>query len=168
MSSSLLTNKHFLVALIVAPILAILSYFAVDYTVSEKPHKAVKGESYPLVAKSNCRYKSGKCTFENGEVSISLFSEPTGSNSINITLVSDLPLQGIKMGLSTPTEAFPPKDMLKTKDGNKEWLTEVNLHHLENARLQLAISVNNTLYYGETETIFTTYQTGFTQDNISK
>ena len=168
MSSSLLTNKHFLVALIVAPILAILSYFAVDYTVSEKPHKAVKGESYPLIAKSNCRYESGKCTFENGEINISLSSEATGSNTVSIKLVSDLPLQGVKIGLSTSEGTFPPQDMLKTKDDNKEWLTEVKNNNIENARLQLALSVNDTFYYGETETTFTTYQTGFTQNNISK
>ena len=60
-------NKHFIVALLIAPILAIIAYFGVDIAVSEKPHAAKKGQSYKLVSKSNCRYTSGLCDMENGE-----------------------------------------------------------------------------------------------------
>jgi len=67
-----LTNKHLIIAMIVAPILAVIAYYGVDRVVSETPHKAVKGQSYPLAAKSNCRYKSGECTLKNGDISLTI------------------------------------------------------------------------------------------------
>ena len=48
-------NKHVVVAMLVAPILAILAWFAVDSMVAERAHSAKPGASYKLVAKSNCR-----------------------------------------------------------------------------------------------------------------
>ena len=42
----MLTNKHVVIALIVAPILAVIAYFATDAAVGEKPHKAQAGKSY--------------------------------------------------------------------------------------------------------------------------
>jgi hypothetical protein len=68
--TSILTNKHFVVALIVAPILAIISYFAVDKLVAPEPIAAQAGENFPLVARSNCRWESGKCTLANGDFKV--------------------------------------------------------------------------------------------------
>ena len=61
------TNKHVITAFIVAPILAVLSYYAVDLLLKEQPHVAVAGSSYPLVAQSNCRYTSGRCDLKNAD-----------------------------------------------------------------------------------------------------
>jgi hypothetical protein len=44
--------------MIVAPILAIISYFTVDYYVAEVPHKAKQGQSYKMLVKPNCRWAS--------------------------------------------------------------------------------------------------------------
>ena len=54
-----LKNKHLLTASLVAPILALMSYFAIDALVGETPHAAEEGQSYQLVEKQNCRYNSG-------------------------------------------------------------------------------------------------------------
>ncbi|MBX2859174.1 MAG: hypothetical protein KTR17_10965 [Cellvibrionaceae bacterium] len=72
MNLSFLTNKHFVVALIVSPILAVVAWFAVDKIVTPAPVVAEGGASYPLVAKSNCRYSSGKCALTNGDIKILL------------------------------------------------------------------------------------------------
>jgi hypothetical protein len=69
---NVLTKKHLIVAMIVSPILAVLTYYAVDFKVSEKPHSAVPGNSYPLVAQSNCCYSRGKYTFKNGDIEASI------------------------------------------------------------------------------------------------
>ncbi len=164
-----LTNKHFIVALIVAPILAIIAYFGVDAYVSEKPHKAVEGKAYPLVAKSNCRYESGKCTLDNGDISVSIVSIPADNKDlINLQLSSGLPLQGVKMALVTGSNSQAPIAMRSNNNEGTEWQTTVTKAETtaDNARFQIALSLSDTLYYGETETTFITYQTGFSQENI--
>jgi len=58
---SVLKNKHLVIAMLVAPVLAVLSYFALDVLVGERPKPAEEGQSYPLVEKPDCRYASGHC-----------------------------------------------------------------------------------------------------------
>jgi hypothetical protein len=52
-------NKHILAAVLVAPVLAILSYFGIGYLFGEKPQPALEGQSYRLAEKPNCRWESG-------------------------------------------------------------------------------------------------------------
>jgi hypothetical protein len=59
-------NKHVITSMIVAPILAIISYFTVDYYVAEVPHKAKQGQSYKMLVKPNCRWASGACVIDCG------------------------------------------------------------------------------------------------------
>ena len=66
------SNKHVLVAMLVAPVLAIMAWFAVDYFVAERPHAAEEGATYTLLAKSNCRYASGKCDLENADFELTI------------------------------------------------------------------------------------------------
>lgn len=37
-------NKHFILALLIAPILSIIAYFGTDMALSEKPHAAKEGK----------------------------------------------------------------------------------------------------------------------------
>ncbi|MGH1484821.1 MAG: hypothetical protein ACRBCI_01300 [Cellvibrionaceae bacterium] len=162
----MLTNKHFIVALIITPILAIIAYFAVDYAVSERPHNAVSGNSYPLAAKSNCRYQSGKCTFKNGDIEVILTSKNHGNNTITFQLESELPLAGAKIALATASNEQAPETMSSLNDSTTQWETTIQSRDIENARLLLVVSLNEALYYGETETTFTHYQTGFSHANM--
>ena len=41
---SVLKNKHLVVAMLVAPVLAVLSYFALDVLVGEQPKPAEEGK----------------------------------------------------------------------------------------------------------------------------
>ena len=167
----LLTNKHFIVALIVAPILAIIAYFAVDYMVSERPHSAISGKSYPLVAKSNCRYQSGQCTFKNGDVEFNLTTQSLGDNQYRIQLHSDLNLQGVKIGLvsnASSKNTTAPQTMQFNPGTKPNWSTTVPQNQLENGRLLVAVSMDDVIYYGETETTFANYQTGFSRGNITQ
>jgi hypothetical protein len=162
----LLTNKHVIAAMIVAPILVIIAYFGVDYMVSERPHNAVAGNSYPLVAKSNCRYQSGKCTFENGDIEITLSAKQSDNDSMIIQLSSELPLTGAKIALATNSDDLPPHNMQPSGENKSQWETTLQNRDIENARLLLVVSVNDSLYYGETETSFTDYKTGFSNANM--
>lgn len=161
-----LTNKHFIIALIVAPILAIIAYYAVDYKVSEKPHEAIKGQSYPLVAKSNCRYESGKCTFENGDIEITLVIEKASVSELNLQLSSNHIIAGAKVAITNTESNPPPETMITTGNSQTQWHTILPDTLTNTSRLQLALSINGSLYFGETSTVFTTYKTGFSQKNI--
>ena len=65
-------NKHVIIALLVAPVLAIIAWFAVDRMVAEEPQAAVAGGAYELVAKPNCRYASGACELVNNDFRLEL------------------------------------------------------------------------------------------------
>ena len=73
-----------ILAMFVAPVLAIIAYFATDRIVSEKPHQAQQGNTYKLAAKSNCRYKSGQCTLHNGDVQVNVRVEQVSTAAIRL------------------------------------------------------------------------------------
>ncbi len=157
----MLTNKHFIIALIVTPILAIMAYFATDYVVSEHPQQASTGSSYPLAAKSNCRYASGRCSFANGDIKIELSSHNSDANALQLQLHSAHPLQGANIALASTTKEQAPQQMALDNNDQTLWQITLQDHDIENARLLLVISVNDVLYYGETETTFINNPSGF-------
>lgn len=160
-------NKHFIVALLVAPILAVITYFGVDIAVSEKPHAAKEGESYKLISKSNCRYTSGLCDFENGDFKVQFRSESLTDKKITLSLSSKFPLQGVKVALASEASASNDQDpvsMTATNDTLKNWIVSLPAQDISNKSLRVAIQANNTLYFGETKTEFVTYKTLFTDN----
>lgn len=168
-------NKHFVVAMIVAPILALISYFAVDRVVSEKPHAAVAGSSYELAEKPNCRYSSGVCDLKNGDFEVRLTSEFRDANSMHLSLSSVHPLAGAKVAMVMVDEQGKvvedlsglrdrPQDMQATGEGGVAWSLNLPRPESEASRLQLVLSSNEVLYFGETHLTFTTYKTSFDKD----
>ncbi|MEZ8967727.1 hypothetical protein BCS96_06495 [Vibrio breoganii] len=156
-------NKHFIVALLVAPILAVITYFGIDMAVSEKPHAAKQGESYKLISKSNCRYTSGLCDFENGEFKVQFRSEKLTADTLELSLRSKFPLQGIKVALAENGES-QPIEMTPTNQDMRNWAISLPASNIETKNLRVAIQAEDTLYYGETETTFVVYETLFTED----
>jgi hypothetical protein len=155
-------SKHFLIALIVTPILAIIAYFGVDIAVSEKPHSAEAGQSYKLISKSNCRYTSGLCDFENGEFKVQFRSEQLTDNQWALSMTSKYPLVGVKVSLSSDDNAVPV-DMIAINDTQKAWQVSLPADNLAEKNLLVAIQADNTFYYGEAKTEFVTYETLFTE-----
>ena len=114
------TNKHVIIAMIVAPVLAILAWFAVGYLGGEKPHLAVPGATYPLVEKSNCRYESGACDLENEDFQLRLtyLEAVTGPE---LVLSASHPLEGVVLAIVEPGVEDQP-DMMRASDGRGlEW-----------------------------------------------
>ena len=167
-------NKHVVIAMIVAPLLAIISYFAVDRMVSETPHAAKPGASYQLAEKPNCRYNSGVCGLKNGDFEVRLTTELRDGNSMLLTLSSLHPLAGAKVALVTLDEQGSvdtamgmnnrPQAMQALDDGGTAW--SVNLPRPESPqdRLHLVLSSGEVLYFGETHLDFITYKTSFDKD----
>ncbi len=158
-------NKHFIAAMIVTPILAILGYFAVDILVREKPHAAQKGASYELAAQSNCRYTSGRCELRNGEFKLLITPEWGDEGQLTINLSSAFPLQGAKIGFVRNGESDAhPLDMHVTAPDNQNWQLVMNKADVDYQHLQIAVMASDVYYYGEAPMVFTVYETTFDKD----
>jgi hypothetical protein len=163
------SNKHLIIAMFVAPLLSIIAYYVVDQFISEKPHVAVQGSSYKLIPKSNCRYKSGACTLENGDVEVKLRIEILGKDLSRISLNSTLPLQSVLVSLIDETEKrlVKPFSMSASVNQKNIWLTTIDYVPTSNSILRLVFSLADTLYYAETTTIFMEYETSFSRKKFS-
>ncbi|KGY11351.1 hypothetical protein NM22_15945 [Vibrio tubiashii] len=159
-------NKHFIVALLVAPILAIIAYLGVDIAVSEKPHAAKKGESYKLVSKSNCRYTSGLCDMENGEFKVQFRSEKIDSQGLDLSLKAAFPLTGVKLSLvESQDQQGTPVDMIASDSSSQHWHISLPTPTSDENWLRVVIQADDTLYYGDTQTRFVTYETLLSDKN---
>jgi len=164
----LFSNKHVIIAMIVAPVLAILSYYFVDTLVKEKPHQAVEGNSYPLNAKSNCRYTSGRCDLENASFKTFLVVTEKDNHQI-LTLTSSHSLQGAKVGFSSledssGLEAAKPSSMQSISKDKKIWSIIMPVEADANTQLMLAMLANGSHYYAETTMGFSEYKTTFNKN----
>lgn len=168
MSLQLLKNKHLILSMLIAPILAIIAWFAVDYKVSEKPHSAITGESYKLVAKSNCRYQSGMCTLENGDIKILIQAEHIQGNEVDFKLLSDLPIQHAVISSITNGIETKPVVMQATTNEDDSVHTTLALSNPDSTQLRFAVIISGTTYYAETSAIFIDYETTFSRENFTR
>ena len=154
------TNKHVIVAMIVAPILAVLAYFGTDAIVSETPQAAQQGQTYQLVAKPNCRYQSGVCGMQNGDVELDLQLQTDPQGQLRLLLNSNLPLQGAKLAWDNGD----PVPLTATQQDAQQWQLLLAERPAKDAQLRLVVSINDSLYFAETGTVFFDYETIFGQD----
>lgn len=147
-------NKHVIASLIIAPILAIISYFAVDYYVAEAPHKAKQGQLYKMLAKPNCRWESGICELVNGELEIVIISQTQTYGLNQLLLRSSTALKDIKFALvEKKNKVSKPRSMLASDDKNTAWHSpQINISKSD--YLQFVISVNESVFYAEIPAIF--------------
>lgn len=156
---SLLANKHFKLALVVAPLLGIVTYIGIDYSLSERPAAAAEGRSYPLAAKSNCRYESGHCTLKNGDIQLDVGARPLGKATFEVTVKSEIALQTAVLSISQDPIFPAPEAMHKLDSGGNQWRTIVGLKEPALGQMRLAVSIAGTTYFAETSAIFVEYKT---------
>ena len=166
--SSLYFNKHIIAALIVTPILAIIAWLGIDYSLREKPHAAAAGTAYELLPLPNCRYQSGRCSMKNGDVEVDLeMAQPQGGPRV-ITLQSSLPLDGVQIALvndaSAASDAGTPTAMQHSNPERTRWQMQAPPNTSGQSRLRVAIAANKALYFAEVPTAFSEYQTPFKRD----
>ncbi|GAA6169996.1 hypothetical protein [Sessilibacter corallicola] len=159
------TNKHVVTALIVAPILAILSYFAVGYWVAEPPQKVEAGGNYKLAEKPNCRYTSGVCELKNGDFEVRILPQELSDGAIRLSLTSTQPLDGAKIALVEQDNENNTKPMnwQSIDDDRQQWQVDIHPSSAEQ-QLQLVFSFNEALFFGETQLTFIEYETTFEKD----
>ncbi|MBC3766097.1 hypothetical protein [Neptunicella marina] len=157
-------NKHVIIALIVAPILAVLAYLGVDSMLAETPHVAKAGDAYKLLAKPNCRYESGVCSLVNGDVEMEMILSPSEQGFGLLTLHANMPLQGAKLALGNGDNTEQPADFSATSDTAQDWQLVLADKPQQNQLIRLVVAVDGVYYYGETPTIFFEYHTSFGED----
>lgn len=156
-------NKHITTAMIVAPLLAVISYFATDYIVSDIPQAVSEGDTYALVARSNCRYASGVCTLRNGDVEVKLKLDQDGAGNTVLRAHSNLPLLGAQVALVNNKDTGLPTSLTKT--GDREWQLDMKSSHDDTlmaiSEIRIAMVSEENTFYGSTSTEFFRYDTVF-------
>lgn len=158
-------NKHVVIALLIAPILALISYFSVDAVVSEKPHAAVAGGYYELLERSNCRYNSGKCDLKNGDMNIAIEPDWITNQRLRLTINSSQPLEKVVSArVNALGEEVAVSVMESLDDSGLLWSTEMINPDSDLERFHLAVSINDTWYYADAALKFIHYTTTTEQD----
>lgn len=170
---NILTNKHMIVAMIVAPILALISYFSVDALVSEEAHAAKAGSHYSLVEKPNCRYNSGLCQLKNGEFELNLSSvEPINVQAsaliddlLEVEVYSKHPLDNIMVAqFKDKNDDVAPTALTPLNQERTHWMLRLNRASIEQSRIRLVAMTNGSQYFGEAGLKFLNYKTSYQQD----
>lgn len=153
---SILKNRHVVVAALVAPLLALMSWFAIDYFTGETPHAAVEGQSYALVEKPNCRYDSGFCGLKNNDFELDLSYQRIAGDRMTLDLVSAFPLDGVLLAVViSETDDKKPLPMESAGPDGKKWSLEVRITEPETDRIRLVASTKGAVYFGDVSTQFT-------------
>ena len=147
-------NKHLIVAMLIAPVLAITAWFAIDYFVAERPHAAKEGAAYTLIAKSNCRYDSGQCDLENGEFKLSIRPTSVTADYVRLEMTSAFPLQSATVGLVNDGDPATPSPMEPTTDEALRWTTRIDRPNGDNSTILIAVMAQRATWYAEVPTVF--------------
>jgi hypothetical protein len=154
-------NKHLLVATLMAPVLALIAYYGVNYLVGEKPQAAEAGQTYKLVEKPNCRYASGLCGLKNGDFELTLDFEKLGEDRFKLNLLSVFPLEGVLLAVvGSEADEKQPEEMQATGVDGLNWSLDILIPDPESDRLRLVASSNQALYFGDVATKFTLGEIG--------
>ena len=161
---SFFKNKHVITAMIVAPLLALATYYIIDLVVKESPQKAVAGNAYKLVAKSNCRFTSGTCDLVNGSFTSEIRVEQSGNKQL-LRLTTSHELQNARIGFVTSNgEETNPVELIASDDSLKQWELYFNHSADANTAMRIALTADGAHYLAETTMTFGSYETSFGKD----
>ena len=148
------TNKHVVVAMLVAPVLAILAWFAIDYFLAERPHAAQPGDSYKLIARSNCRYASGQCDLANGDFELNLKPTALSPAALTLSMRSRFPLQQATIGFIGESAQASPSKMTSGDERATSWSATLAIPQGDATTLGLVVSSQGAEYFAEIPTAF--------------
>ena len=148
-------NKHVTLALLIAPVLAIIAWFSVDYFVAERPHAAKAGASYPLVAKPSCRRLSDGCELVNEDFRLTVAVTSFNAGGAEIDLTSVFPLGRVAIGVvNAGVEDAPPTALGRSDMEGKRWRGRVGGSLDADTALRVAAVAGGSTYYAEIPVTF--------------
>ena len=159
---SALKNNHLLIAMLMAPVLALFAYYGVNALVGETPHAAEAGQSYQLVEKPNCRHSGGICGLKNGDFELTLSFEWLDNGRMLLRLESVHLLDGVLVALvENDAGEKSPVDMRPLGDDGLSWSLDLAHPDPERHRLYLVASANQALYFGDVAMKFTVIESAY-------
>ena len=147
-------NWHVVIAMLVAPVLAVLAWFAVDFFVGERPHSAKEGAAYTLIAKSNCRYDSGQCDLENSDFKLNIRPMSITPGGVQLEMTSAFPLQSAMLGLVNDGTPASPTVMSATTDAGLHWTGRMDKPAGDSSTIRVAVTAQNATWHAEILTVF--------------
>lgn len=134
------------------PILALISYFSVDYAVKEVPHKLQAGQYYRLLVKSNCRWNSGHCTLTNGDIELNLSVKKTKSQTLLI-LNSKTQLHQVNVAVVAQVNDNIKPELMQSNNNTYYYVMPI---FLPDMYLQLSVNIKKSIFYTVVPLVFTT------------
>lgn len=149
------SNKHVIIAMLIAPVLALIAYFGIGAMLGEDPQPAEAGQSYPLAEKPNCRYASGACGLKNAEFELTLTHDQLAGSRSLLKLKSVHPLEGVMLAVAVGDgKEQAPVPMRPTEVDGRSWSLEIDHPDTELNRLRLVASAGGVYYFGDVATKF--------------
>lgn len=145
-------NRHIAIAVIVAPLLALLAWFAVGKMGGEQAVPPEPGQAYPLLAKSNCRYPSGQCDLQNNDLTLSL--RFIDANIVSLLLTSSHTLDSVIMSVTEPGNDPGPVPMEAIDAEGLRWRVYLSTRPTAAQTIRLVAGRKGVSYFAEADTIF--------------
>lgn len=143
-------NKHLTLAMLVAPVLAIIGWFSVDYFVAERPHAAKPGGAYELIAKPNCRRASDGCDLANESVEVSIAVPSYDGAGVDVQLMSKIAVDRAAVGLA----GGDPVALSRADGDDKRWIGRVEGRVNADSRLRVAMLAGGSTFFAEVPVTF--------------
>ncbi len=145
-------DRHVVIAMLVAPLLAILAWFAVGSLRGEKAAPAQAGNAYPLVEKSSCRYASGLCELENNDLRLVIrVAEDVGAV---LSLESSHALDSVQLSVAGPNEEPGPRELQAAEADGRTWELSLARKPEPPQRLRIVATRSGSAFYAEASTTF--------------
>jgi hypothetical protein len=149
------TNKHVIIAMLVAPVLAIMAWFGVDYIVAEQAEPAEQGTMYRLVARSNCRYDSGQCDLANNDLKVSIRPIDLQASRTILSLESEFELEQARFALVIgDNEIIGSAESTQAPEETSLWTIDIPAYADPEATLRVAVTVRQAVYFVEVPVVF--------------
>lgn len=152
-----LTNKHVVVAMLVAPVLAVAAWYAAGWfsgVQPEEPAPAEAGQTYPLIEAPGCRYAGGTCVLKNEDFALRV----RVSEQAVVMVDSVVPVDYLMVGLRSGGDAKPT--LAKAVDDSRQrWALRISAMPETADALRFVAGVGGAAWFGEASLVFLTPST---------